>query len=136
MALDPISAGIDLAHTVVNKIWPDKTEQEKAVIAAQIQQATQEYNLANGQIEVNKIEAASNNVFIAGWRPFIGWVCGAGLAYQLLFMPILNGFINAFWKLQPFQALDTATLSAMVTALLGFGAYRTYEKRTGAEAKR
>jgi len=117
------------AASIVDKFWPDKTELEKAAIASEL-------SVTLGQLDINKIEAASTNWFVAGWRPFIGWVCGAGLAYQFLFMPLMNGFINAIWKITPFIALDVNTLMTCVSGLLGLGVMRTYEKKTGAESAR
>lgn len=69
MALDPLTAGIDLVNTAINKIWPDKSEQEKQQLAAAVV-------IVQGQLDINKTEAASSSTFVAGWRPFIGWVCG------------------------------------------------------------
>ena len=66
MALDPLTAGVDLATTVINKIWPDKSAAEAAQLAAAVA-------LVQGQMDVNKAEAASPNAFTSGWRPAIGW---------------------------------------------------------------
>ena len=124
------------ASKLVDKFWPDKTELEKAKLTAAMQESMNEFNLTLGQLEINKIEAASTNWFVAGWRPFIGWICGAGLGYQFLFMPILNGIINAIWKITPFIALDSNTLITCLGGLLGLAGMRTYEKKTGAESAR
>ena len=86
--------------------------------------------LARGQIEVTKIEAASTNWFIAGGRPAIVWVCAAGLGYQLLLMPFLSWLsLNFHWVVPP--TLDGATLGATVSALLGLGTMRSFEKYNG-----
>jgi len=124
------------AKGIADKFWPDKTEIEKAKIAADLQDTMNSYNLAAGQIDINKIEAASTNWFVAGWRPAVGWTCAGGLFYQFLFMPILNGLINAIWHITPFISLDIATLVVCLGNLLGIGALRTYEKKTGSEANR
>jgi hypothetical protein len=123
MALDPISAGIDLISLAVNKIWPDKTEQEKAELGAAV-------SLVQGQLEVNKVEAASTNWFVAGWRPYIGWICGTGLAYQFLIYPILYAFIPKIVQ------LDMGTLITLLSGILGLGALRTFEKVNGSEGNR
>lgn len=73
MALDPITADVDLAKTVIDTIWPDKSAAEQAQLAAAVQ-------LKQGQMEVNKVEAGSASVWTSGWRPYIGWVCGTGCA--------------------------------------------------------
>lgn len=118
MALDPATAVIDLAGTVINKIWPDKSEQEKLEIA-------NAFALLNGQIEVNKVEAASSSFFVSGWRPYIGWICGNGLAYQFLVYPILIA-----WYPKIVQ-LDMGTLLTLLGGLLGLAGMRTTEKLRG-----
>jgi hypothetical protein len=118
MALDPLTAGIELATLAVNKIWPDKTEQEKAELAASIA-------LVQGQLKINQVEAANPNVFTSGWRPFIGWICGCGLAYQFLIYPILIA-----WAPKIVQ-LDMGTLITLLGGMLGLGALRTAEKFKG-----
>ena len=74
------------------------------------------------QAEINKVEAQHRSIFVAGWRPFIGWVCGIGFLYDILIRPIANGFGLHF------PPIDTEMLKAIVFALLGLGAYRTIEK--------
>jgi len=77
---------------------------------------------AMAQVELNKIEASHRSIFIAGWRPFIGWVCGMGLAYDIIVAPIANGFGGTF------PAIDAAALHSLIIALLGLGGLRTWEK--------
>ncbi len=84
------------------------------------------------QIAVDEAEARSTNWWVAGWRPYIGWICGTGLAYQFLFMPIANGFVAT----HPFLPLDTGTLTTCLTGMLGLGAMRTFEKHSGVEGNR
>ena len=122
MALDPVTAGIDAVTTIINKIWPDKTEQEKAELAGAIA-------LVQGQLDVNKAEAANSNWFVAGWRPYIGWICGTGLGYQFLVYPILVAFVPKVVQ------LDMGTLLTLLTGMLGIGGLRTFEKLNGVAAK-
>ena len=130
MALDPITAGLEAGSKLLEVIkrWiPDPEAQAKAtkeildVIAAG----------DAGQREINKIEAGSSSLFVSGWRPAVGWVCVAGYAYHYILQPFLVFCLVAF-KVQ-FQAdhlpqLSIMELSVMLANLLGFGAYRTYEK--------
>ena len=107
-----------LANTVINKVWPDKTEAEKQQLAAAVQ-------LVQGQLEINKVEAASPSVFVSGWRPFIGWVCGAACAWNWIGLPILRMYV---------PGLTPANLTEMMPVLmglLGLGALRTVEKING-----
>lgn len=81
--------------------------------------------------EINKIEAQHRSVFVAGWRPFIGWVCGASLAYVSIIEPIgrfiatLSGYTGSY------PVIDTTITNQILMALLGFGAYRSFEKIKG-----
>lgn len=131
-----IGALATAAKGIADKFWPDKTEMEKAVLAVQLQEAMNEFKLATAQTDINLEEAKSTNWFVAGWRPYIGWICGTGLGYQFLLMPLMNGLLQATFKITPFIALDTATLTACLSGLLGLGAMRSFEKSTGAEANR
>lgn len=82
--------------------------------------------LLNAQIELNKIEAASPNVFIAGWRPFIGWCCGAALAYNYIISPLVVGLAGI-----NLPQLGLGELSPIIMSLLGLAAARTVEKING-----
>lgn len=84
-----------------------------------------------GQIEVNKQEAASGSVFVAGWRPFIGWVSGAGVAWTFVVGPLAEWVSRLFGWMGKMPELDTGQLMALVLAMLGIGAQRTVEKVKG-----
>jgi len=142
-AATAIGSIADAAKGIVGHFFADKTEAQKATIATEMQDMMNQYNLVAGQIEINKIEAASNKWWIAGWRPYIGWVCGTGLLYQFLFMPIMNGLIKAILILFGrtgvtvlFVSLDVSTLMTALSGILGIGVLRTFEKYTGTESKR
>jgi hypothetical protein len=131
MALDPITGAFDLASTIVNKIWPDKSEEEKQKLAQEFAIMQGQLALQQGQLDVNKVEAANVSVFVAGWRPFIGWVGGMGLAYQFILQPFLV-WGSGIWHLAAVPpTIDTTTLFQLVLALLGLGGYRTLEKIKG-----
>jgi len=85
-----------------------------------------------GQLEINKVEAASSSAFVAGWRPSIGWVGSAALAFNYIGQPLLT-WACAVWfpNITPPPSLDTGELFALVTALLGLSGTRTYEKVVG-----
>ncbi|MDA5194107.1 3TM-type holin [Govanella unica] len=83
------------------------------------------------QAEINKIEAAHRSVFVAGWRPFIGWVCGAGFAWAFIFQPILNWAVVVYGLSITPPDIVTDDMMELVIALLGLGAMRTFEKSKG-----
>ena len=77
--------------------------------------------LAKGQLEVNKTEAAHKSLFVAGWRPAIGWICGLALMYSTILSPILS-----IWFTVP--PVDSSLLTSVLMGMLGLGAMRTVEK--------
>jgi len=94
------------------------------------------------QVDINKIEAASTSVFVAGWRPAVGWVGVLGLSYQFLGYPMMQ-WIWAFGQgvdlipkgLSPPPDLQTDQLMVLLSGLLGFGGMRSFEKSKGVAAK-
>jgi hypothetical protein len=125
MAVDPITAAIDLVKTGVDKIWPDAGETERNRIQTIV-------TLTLAQMDVNKQEAASPSVFVAGWRPFIGWVCGTSLVYTYILYPFLL-WASAIWapELKPPQLVNDGMLFELMFGMLGLGAMRTFEKLKG-----
>lgn len=87
----------------------------------------QETQLALGQIEINKIEAGSANLFVAGWRPFIGWTGGVALGYTWILSPL----IKAIFGLDELPALDADAIWPIIAAMLGLGTMRSFEKSRG-----
>lgn len=119
-----IGALSDLAGTVIGKIWPDKSEAEKQQLAAAVM-------VVQGQLDINKVEAANPSVFVSGWRPFIGWVCGMACAWNWIGLPITKTILVA---LSYQVALEPANLQEMMPILLGMlglGGLRTIEKIKG-----
>lgn len=141
----PWDSVIDLIKTGIDKIWPDKTEAEKAKAAlaqAQLQGALkdmeEQWDNAKAQIEVNKQEAASNSIFIAGWRPFIGWICGSAFAYAYVLQPVVVMISNAIGHpIDPSKLvkLDFDQINPVLFGILGLGAMRTYEKVKGVSSQ-
>ena len=111
--------------TAINRIWPDKAEQEK-------QQLANDFALLTAQIEVNKIEAASTDRFTSGWRPFIGWCCGFGLLYAAVLEPLARFVAQVTLSYNgAFPAIDTTLTMQILFGMLGLGGMRTYEKMKG-----
>lgn len=122
MALAPI------LDRVFGSIFPDPAQKAKAVADALAQFAA----LDLGQIKVNEAEAGNASLFVAGWRPMIGWVCAAALAYQYLLVPLLAwAWLMAGTPLPPMPKLDGA-LWELMAGMLGLGALRSLEKIKGA----
>lgn len=117
----------DLVSTTINKIWPDKTESEKAQLAAAVA-------MVQGQLDINKVEAASSSPFTSGWRPFLGWVCGVGCAWNWIALPAVMA-VGA-WMDHPLQLsrADMTEMMPLLLGMLGLGGLRTYEKVKGVAA--
>jgi len=119
-----------------------KTDPEAAVKIKQIEanvqiaQITAASQVQLGQIDVNKADASNINFFIAGWRPFVGWVGGLGLAYAAIIEPLLRFIFVQIGYHGAFPIIDTSITMQVLTGLLGLGAMRTYEKKTGTESNR
>ena len=110
---------------------PDPTERDRqrAELERQIAEAIQLQ--AAQQAEINKVEAGSASLFVAGWRPFIGWVCGAGLAWSFVGQPVATWAIAAFDLTATLPLSPTDGLLELVLAMLGLGGLRTFERLKG-----
>ena len=89
--------------------------------------------LAKGQLEVNKTEAAHKSLFVAGWRPAIGWICGLGMASNFLLIRIANFVLALTGSTILIPLLDTGEMMPVLMGMLGLGAMRTYEKKQGVQ---
>ena len=85
-------------------------------------------SLNKAQLEVNKVEAQHNNIFVSGWRPFIGWCCGLSLAYHFILEPIIQYILIVNNIQYDTPEFDFSQLSTIVMAMLGMSTLRTYEK--------
>lgn len=139
MSLDPITAILDLGRTALDKFVPDPKAKAEAIYKLQeladkrdSEQLQAEVQRILGQIEINKIEASSTDRFVAGWRPFVGWVCGTALAYQFIAEPLLRFIAQVCFKYTgAFPVLQLDELSTILMGLLGLGVMRTVEKTKG-----
>jgi hypothetical protein len=99
-------------------------------IATMAEKAAHEAAMA--QIEVNKAEAQHKSLFVAGWRPFVGWICATALAYHFVLHPIILFVIGVTGATIPeLPAFDMDSLMTVLLGMLGLGGLRTYEKSKG-----
>jgi len=84
--------------------------------------------LAKGQLEVNKAEAASTSLFVAGWRPAVGWVCVLGMASNFVLIPMVNFILALVESTITVPLIDTSTMMPVLLGMLGLGAMRSAEK--------
>lgn len=124
-----VAAPIEAVGNVLDKLFTSDDEKlDKKVILERLAQQP-----ALAQVELNKLEAQHRSVFVAGWRPFIGWVCGFALAWHFVIYDLLNWItINFFPTVTNLPVLSgTDTLLTLVLSLLGLGGMRTFEKMAG-----
>ena len=134
MSLTGIGEIANLAGNIVNKFFPDKSQQEKDALALEIQTMTLASQERLGQAEVNKAEAANTSIFVAGWRPFIGWVCGSAYAWTFIVAPMVSYAAKLSGATVALPALDLSQLSPVLMGMLGLGVMRTVEKVKGINA--
>lgn len=128
---------LDIVGKVIDRVIPDKAAAEKAKLDLMSDEAKRDFELALAQVKVNEEEAKSQNWFVAGWRPFVGWVCGFGLAYVAVIEPVLRFCATVFFGYSgEFPEIDTTLTMQVLLGMLGFGAMRTFEKYKGAEGNR
>lgn len=133
MALLDLLAGpvIGTIGKVIDRLVPDKAKAAELQMELTKELLSGALAQASAQIELNKIEAAHGSVFVSGWRPFIGWICGVALAYQYVLSPILMYLSNAFGLEIPAPPTLDNSLWELVLGMLGMGAMRTFEKMQG-----
>lgn len=125
----------DLISPVVGlleRFIPDATERQKLAHEIATLAQKQAHENAMAQIEVNKVEAASNSIFKSGWRPFIGWTCGIAFSYHFVLQPLLIFVMTyAGYPVPELPEFDMASLMTVLGGLLGLGGLRTFEKYKG-----
>jgi hypothetical protein len=138
MSLNPLDSIFELGQSVIERIWPDANKRAEEM--RKLEEIKQKGDLAglsayvqlmSGQIKTNQIEAAHKSLFVAGWRPFIGWTCGVAIAWSFIGHPLVESFL--LWKGIELNlpVVDTNNLFELVMAMLGVGGLRTWEKIKG-----
>ena len=115
--LNVVAGIIDKVADKIDDFTLDKEEKAQLI---------QEINKA--QIEVNKVEANSNSLFVSGWRPFVGWTCGVALCYHFVLPPFLTFVLYSFGQQITLPTFDMGTLTTILMGMLGLGGLRSYEK--------
>lgn len=80
------------------------------------------------QLEINAVEAAHKSLFVAGWRPAIGWLCALGLGWSFIGYPVADSVLDILGKDILLPVVDEEHLWQLLTAMLGMGGLRTVEK--------
>ncbi len=126
---------IPAISSLLDKIIPDPEAREKAKLellkderASELEELRLALSADQMQADINKQEAASQNLFVSGWRPFIGWVCGVAFAYHFIVQPLLAFAIANSGGSVQLPAFNMQELSTVLMGMLGLGGLRTLEK--------
>ena len=124
-----LTALIGPASKLLGKFIKDKDKQMQLAHDLSTMAEKHAQELAKGQLAINKEEAKSGNIFIAGWRPFIGWSCGVALVWHFIAAPFIIFFAALFGAtLPPLPEFDMGSLMTVLMGMLGLGGLRTFEK--------
>ena len=138
MSFDPISAAFDIGGKIIDRLWPDPSQRDAAKLelvkmqqTGELAQLAAETDLMKGQLAINQEEAKNENLFVSGWRPFIGWVCGFAFLYTFIGQPfIIYIALLEGSKISP-PNIDGWLLFNVLGGILGLGGMRTFEKWKG-----
>ena len=131
--LGSISSLVGPVTGLLDKFIEDKDVKNKLAHDLSTMAERHAQELAKGQMEINKTEAAHKSLFVAGWRPAIGWICGLGMASNFLIIPIANFVLALTGSTILVPLLDTGEMMPVLMGMLGLGAMRTYEKKQGVQ---
>lgn len=128
--MNPLLLGsvFQLGSQLIDRLFPDP--QKKAEAELELLKLTQSGDLqvVIAQLQINAKEAEHQSIWVAGWRPFFGWVGGTAFAYVGIFMPVFSWIaLIKGWPAAP--EIDTEFLWVVISGLLGLGGLRTYEKK-------
>jgi hypothetical protein len=117
---------------IIDKVMPDTEAANKAKADLLSMQAKGELDALLGQLEINKEEAKSSSVFVAGWRPATGWICGAALGYVAILEPVARFVASVgFGYTGPFPEINTDLTLQVLLGMLGLAGARSFEKHKG-----
>lgn len=142
MAFDPVTEVLSIGSKLIDRLWPDPAQASAAKLKLLDLQQTgdlallaSQTQLAAAQSAINQQEASSSSLFVAGWRPFVGWCCGAAFCYAFILQPLVTfGLVICHVQFDPklLPVLDTSAMMPVLLGMLGLGAMRSYEKVQGA----
>lgn len=113
---------------LLNKFIPDKDEANRLAHEIATMAERHAHEIATQQSETNRTEAAHKSLFVAGWRPAIGWICGLGMFSNYILIPVANFILALLDSPIVIPNLDISDMMPVLIGMLGLGTLRTYEK--------
>jgi hypothetical protein len=140
--MDPVTILLGIGSKVIDKIWPDPVQRDVAKLellklqqSGELAQLTADTNLMIEQIKVNQAEAQNPSVFVSGWRPAIGWVCGLACGWNWIGLPVVKLALEIAGHPITLAPADLTEMLPVLMGMLGLGGLRTIEKLQGRAAK-
>jgi hypothetical protein len=122
---------LEVGKSIIDRLFPDPAEKARAEMEMMTLLQTQDLQRVLAQLEVNAKEAANPSIMVSGWRPFVGWCCGAGFLWATIGQPVFSWVAVAKgWPAPP--QIDTEVLLYVLGGMLGLGSLRSIEKVKGA----
>lgn len=132
-----ITAAIPLIGKLIDSIFGnDSEESKKAKFKLAEMQVSGELEKILGQLEINKVEAQHKSIFVAGWRPFVGWCGGVAFAYHAVLAPLIAYVAALSGYPVALPELDTTLVYFVLGGMLGIGGMRSFDKMKGTDTKR
>lgn len=129
---------IPIFSQLLDKILPDKGAADAAKLEllrlaqqGELAQINADVSIATAQSETNKIEAGSTRLFVAGWRPCVGWICALAVGFKFIGGPALFMAAQAFGHPVELPVIETSELWPLLLGMLGLGSMRSFEKVKG-----
>jgi hypothetical protein len=140
--MDPVTILLGIGSKVIDKIWPDPVQRDAAKLellklqqSGELAQLTADTSLMIEQIKVNQAEAQNPSVFVSGWRPAIGWVCGLACGWNWIGLPVVKLALEIYGHPIDLAPADLTEMLPVLMGMLGLGGLRTIEKLQGRAAK-
>lgn len=127
MGIPIIGSVVGLVEKAVDRLIPDKGK--AAAMKHEIAMTLVTSDLA--QMEINKEEASHKSIFVAGWRPAVGWICAFALFYNYIATPMLGAWASIYHPAAIIPQLDITELMTLLFGMLGMGTLRSYDKQNG-----
>lgn len=121
---------------LLDKFIEDKDKKNAIAFELSTMAERHAQEIAKGQLEVNKVEAAHKNMFVAGWRPAVGWVCVAGMAGNFILIPFANFALALSSSDIVIPLIALSEMMPVLMGMLGLGAMRTAEKVKGVQREK
>lgn len=126
---------LGLAEKLIDKLIPDPKQKAEALQTLKAMEQSGDLQVISNQVQIALVEAGNPRMFVSGARPFIMWVCGAALAFQLVIGPVAVWGAALAGRNVPPPIMQTELLTTLLVGMLGLGGMRTVEKLNGVASK-